>query len=81
MIANATYAPQSTSQTDHESLLQQIDVLTRRQVRQLDICRDGECVSVKGYTRTWYVKQLVTQAILTAEPDIDLNNEIQVFSA
>ncbi len=81
MIANATYAPQPSSPTAHEPLLQHVNAITYRQVRKLDICREGECVSVTGYTRTWYVKQLVTQAILTAEPDINLNNEIEVFYA
>jgi hypothetical protein len=51
---------------------------TQQQVRDLAIRhRDGGLV-VTGRSRTYYVKQLVTQAILISVPTVRLLNEISV---
>jgi hypothetical protein len=51
---------------------------TQQQVRDLSIRhRDGGLI-VTGRSRTYYVKQLVTQAILVSIPAVRLVNEICV---
>jgi hypothetical protein len=51
---------------------------TQQQIRELAIHhRDGRIV-VTGRADTYYAKQLVTQAILTAAPAVRLFNEISV---
>jgi hypothetical protein len=51
---------------------------TQQQVRELALhLREGRMV-VTGRADTYYAKQLVTQAILTAAPAVQLANEISV---
>ncbi|HXY34809.1 MAG TPA: hypothetical protein VEI07_11320 [Planctomycetaceae bacterium] len=59
-------------------LLRFIHRQTQQQVRDLAIhLREGRLV-VTGRSETYYAKQLVTQAILTAAPAVQLFNEISV---
>ncbi|MEX2288011.1 MAG: hypothetical protein WD648_13035 [Planctomycetaceae bacterium] len=51
---------------------------TQRRVKDLKIdARDG-CVTVTGRSATYYVKQLVTQAIMSTAPSVRLDNRIIV---
>ena len=51
---------------------------TQWQIQDLDIDCEGSRVIVTGRCRTWYLKQLVTHAVRSAEPQVDLWNEITV---
>ncbi len=62
-------------------LTSHVQELTNRQIRDLQICCRGNQVIVTGISRTYYVKQLATQAVLTALPQVQLANEITVVSA
>jgi len=63
-----------------EALLRQIDAKTYRQVQDLVVASDGDCVVVTGRSRTYYVKQLATHAVLSAAPDDRIANEIVVVA-
>jgi len=69
--------PKSESVSDE--LLRRIDSHTARQVQDLRIDCDGSRVTVTGRSRTYYIKQLVTQAILNSMPAMKLANEIAVY--
>ena len=61
-----------------QELVRCVESKTSRAVRGLEIdCCEGR-VRVTGRSRTYYVKQLVTQAILSTCPEADLENEIHV---
>jgi hypothetical protein len=51
---------------------------TQQQVRDLAIHQRESRMVVTGRAATYYAKQLVTQAILTAAPAVQLVNEISV---
>jgi hypothetical protein len=51
---------------------------TQQQVRDLAIHQREDRMIVTGRSDTYYAKQLVTQAILTAAPAVQLVNEISV---
>jgi hypothetical protein len=51
---------------------------THHQVRDLAIHQRDDRMVVTGRADTYYVKQLVTQAILTAAPAVQLVNEVSV---
>jgi len=51
---------------------------TQQQIRDLAIHQREERVVVTGRADTYYAKQLVTQAILSAAPAVQLLNEISV---
>ena len=92
MIAQGP-APRITSQTNSmgqmnsgnqansmpDELFRRVQSQTARQVQDLRIDYDGSQVTVTGRSRTYYIKQLVTQAILDAVPAIRLANEIAVY--
>ena len=61
-----------------EDLLRLVESRTQWQIHDLDIDCDGSRVVVTGRCRTWYLKQLVTHAIRSAEPHLQLWNEITV---
>lgn len=61
-----------------EDLLRLVDARTQWQIHDLDIDCEGSRVIVTGRCRTWYLKQLVTHAVRSAEPEADLWNEIVV---
>ena len=73
--------PSQTHRMDRdEVLLQQIDAKTYHQVQDLDVACEGDCVVVTGRSRTYYVKQLATQALQSSSPDIRIANEIVVVA-
>ena len=51
---------------------------TLQQIRDLAIHQREDRMVVTGRADTYYAKQLVTQAILTAAPAVQLVNEISV---
>lgn len=64
-----------------EDLLRHVEDRTNRQIRELDIAWSGSRVTVKGRSRSFYVKQLATQAIRAACPTVELDNLILVGTA
>jgi hypothetical protein len=66
------------SSCDLGDLVDFVNRETQQQVQDLSIRhRDGGLI-VTGLSRTYYVKQLVTQAILVSVPAVRLVNEICV---
>jgi len=76
--ASMTCCPESKSAALREQLLQKVHCKTYHQVRDLQVRQDGRRVVVTGTSRSYYVKQLVTQAVLTLAPTLKLDNEIHV---
>ena len=62
----------------NETLLRQIDAKTHHQILDLDVATDGDSVIVTGRSRTYYVKQLATQAVLTSADEVNVVNDIEV---
>ena len=72
-------APQEiTTLPRSEELEQVVHSSTHRRVRELAVICRGQTVIVRGRTASFYVKQLVTQAVRRAAPDVELDNEITV---
>jgi hypothetical protein len=72
---------ESTARPNSPSLSELIRFIhrqTQQQVRELAIHQRENRLVVTGRTATYYAKQLVTQAILTAAPAVQLVNEISV---
>lgn len=63
-----------------EQLVRTIEARTGRQVRNLQVHCRGRSVRVTGLSRSYYVKQLVTHAILSAVPLAVLENDITVHA-
>lgn len=61
-----------------EELVRSVQNATNRQVQGLRIDRAGGCVTVSGKSRSFYVKQLATQAIRSMAPTLRLQNDIHV---
>jgi len=61
-----------------EELGRSIDSKTHRQVRDLKINCSGKRVRLTGRSRTYYAKQLATQAVCSLLPGAQLENEIMV---
>ena len=64
-----------------KQLIERVHSKTHFQVRDLEIACHGRCVRVTGTSRTYYVKQLATQAIQAACPGLQLENEISVLAS
>lgn len=62
---------------DHE-LTRQIELQTFRQVKQLQVRRDGEAIVLAGWSPSYYVKQLATHAALQLAPNTRIENTIRV---
>lgn len=80
MVSETLTETATFSQTacDLRGLIDFVNRETQQQVRDLSIRqRDGGLI-VTGTSRTYYVKQLVTQAILVSIPAVRLMNEICV---
>jgi hypothetical protein len=80
MVSETLTETAAFSQTacDLRGLIDFVNRETQQQVRDLSIRqRDGGLI-VTGTSRTYYVKQLVTQAILVSIPAVRLMNEICV---
>lgn len=63
---------------NEEIIERRIQTMTFHQVRNLRIVRTDEKVIVIGQCSTYYVKQLVTQAVIDLLPEVNLCNELQV---
>ena len=74
-MTESTARPNSPSLSE---LIRFIHRQTQQQVRELAIHQRENRLVVTGRTATYYAKQLVTQAILTAAPAVQLVNEISV---
>lgn len=61
-----------------ETLARRIDAKTYHQILDLDVASEGDSVVVKGRSRTYYVKQLATQAVASTDPQARIINEIVV---
>jgi len=61
-----------------DTLLSRIRQATLRQVRDLAVHIEGTQVAVSGVSRSYYVKQLVTQAVRRTAPQARLVNEVRV---
>jgi hypothetical protein len=61
-----------------EDLRRLVALRTGSRIHDLDIDCTGPHVVVTGRCKTWYLKQLVTHAIRSAEPHVRLMNEIVV---
>lgn len=59
-------------------LLRSVESRTHRQVRELRIVYDGSQVVLSGLSRTYYVKQLATHAVLDLLPHAEVENAIAV---
>jgi hypothetical protein len=64
--------------TVSDELIRRVDLHTSRQVQNLQIDCDGGRIVVTGQSRTYYIKQLVTQAIVASFPAMQIRNEIAV---
>jgi len=60
-------------------LTRRIDALTFRQVHDLNIAHDTDRVVLNGRTRSYYVKQLATHAVLDLMPGVSIDNAICVI--
>lgn len=78
MIAGRAFASTPTWSPNDQELIETIHVKTHRQVRELGIKREGPTVVLTGSSRSYYVKQLATHALLDLVPDADLQNAIAV---
>jgi hypothetical protein len=68
----------SQNSGDLRGLVDFVNRETQQQVRNLSIRRRDGGLIVTGTSRTYYVKQLVTQAIIVSIPAVRLINEICV---
>ena len=86
MIAEGTtkyHQPHTLAAADEfvptrEELIRCVESKTYQQIEDLDIQCRGSRVRVSGRSSTYYVKQLVTHAILTSIPAAKLENDICV---
>ena len=75
-------ARRNPSEMDREeALFRLIDAETHRQVKDLEIECKADRVIVTGRSRSYYVKQLATQAVFAAAPGAKLDNEIVVVAS
>lgn len=75
-------ARRNHSEMDRENaLFHRIDAETYRQVKDLEIECSDDRVIVTGCSRSYYVKQLATQAVFSAAPGVKLDNEIVVVAS
>jgi hypothetical protein len=63
----------------NDELTRRIDTLTFRQIGSLQVECSGTCVSLGGCCKTYYVKQLATQAVLDLLPGANIINLIDVM--
>ncbi len=71
-------ATHSQGARDLRGLIDYVNRETQQQVRDLSIRQRDDRLIVTGRSRTYYAKQLVTQAILVSIPAVRLVNEICV---
>jgi len=68
----------AASVVPHEELVRSIHSATNRQVWGLRVELMDNEITITGNSRTFYVKQLVTQAVRSCLPSMRLQNEICV---
>lgn len=61
-----------------DELFHRIQSTTHRGIRDLEIDCTENRVKVTGISRSYYLKQLVTHAVLSVNPGVRLDNEIHV---
>ena len=64
-----------------KALFRHINAETHRQVKDLEIECMADRVIVTGRSRSYYVKQMATQAVFAAAPGAKLDNEIVVVAS
>lgn len=70
----------SEHQIDLPTLECNVKNRTNRQVRDLTIKYNSAGITVTGTSRSYYIKQLVTQTIRTHLPETNLENRILVVT-
>ena len=61
-----------------EELQRRVDSISHWRIRNLNIACRGERVKITGTSSTYYSKQLATQAVLSAHPNVRIDNDILV---
>ena len=61
-----------------EELQRRVDSFSHWQIRNLNVACRGERIKITGTSSTYYSKQLATQAVLSAHPNIRIDNDILV---
>lgn len=61
-------------------LTRRIDTLTQRQIRDLRVVHGDEKVVLSGRSRSYYIKQLASQAVIDLMPGVAVENAIDVLS-
>jgi hypothetical protein len=68
------------SMPSEDELQRRVDTFSHWRIRNLNVDCRGERVKITGISSTYYSKQLATQAVLSAHPDVQIDNEILVFA-
>jgi hypothetical protein len=80
VVAQGSRKRPTPSIPSREELIRRVHLSTYRQVEDLEIDCEGPRVRISGRSRTYYIKQLVTQAILSSVPAAKLENEVLVHA-
>ena len=78
MVAQGSQKRPTPAIPSRDELIRRVNLSTYRQVENLEIDFHGARVRVSGRSQTYYVKQLVTQAILSSIPSAELENNVLV---
>lgn len=81
LSSNTVLEPSTRDSNAHLcELTRRIDNLTQRQIRDLQVIHDFQKVTLNGRSKSYYIKQLASQAVIDLLPGIALENAIDVFS-
>ncbi len=69
---------EAISMPSAEEMQRRVDSLSHWRIRNLNVACRGERVKITGTSSTYYSKQLATQAVLSAHPNVRIDNEILV---
>ena len=79
MQATATAVRTNPNRRPSEEILaHSVQMRTDRQIRRLEVHCDGPRVRLIGESRSYYLKQLATHAILELVPHASIENAIEV---
>ena len=78
MAAQGLLTANRSSSINPDVLRNDVESKTYRQVQDLEIDCSDDGITVTGHSRSYYIKQLVTQAIRSHVPSAPLRNEIVV---
>jgi hypothetical protein len=79
MFLGEEIEPNVTPMLDPDTeLTRRIDTLTFKQVGSLQVECTGSRVTLRGWCKTYYTKQLATQAVLDLLPGSSVTNSIDV---